>query len=496
MPKIKPSVSVHLKQLVSEFGDNVFSTDGSILYCKLCETKVAAERRFTVTQHIGREKHVRALQRVSSKAATQRLLPSVASTSGKSSQFSKELCDVFVSANIPLFKLNNPKLRGFLEKHTNQEIPDESTLRKNYLPQCYEETLNKIRCGTRGKKIWVSIDESSDAMGRYIANVVIGTLEVHRPGEIFLLTTEVLEKTNYSTISKLFDSAMFLLWPEGIKHDDVLLFLTDAAPYMVRAANSLKALYSKMVHVTCLAHGLHRVCEEVRALYPSVDRLVANVKKIFLKAPSRVARFKAEAPDIALPPQPIITRWGTWLNACMYYCENFKIIKQIVQSFDSEEAASIKIAQDMLSEPNIEGSLAFIKSNFALLTATITSLEKMGEEMVDSISLIKRVETSLSNTRGEIATGIASKLKKGLDKNTGYKTLCKISDILSGENYSMDGIEEDLTANELPHFKYAPITSVDVERSFSRYKNLLADNRRSFTFDNLRMTFVVQCNSD
>ncbi|KAF0765111.1 DUF659 domain-containing protein [Aphis craccivora] len=39
-----------------------------------------------------------------------------------------------------------------------------------------------------------------------------------------------------------------------------------------------------------------------------------------------------------------------------------------------------------------------------------------------------------------------------------------------------------------------PITSVDVERSFSKYKNLLSNNRRSFTFDNIKYALIVQCN--
>ncbi|KAF0766706.1 Dimer Tnp hAT domain-containing protein [Aphis craccivora] len=33
--------------------------------------------------------------------------------------------------------------------------------------------------------------------------------------------------------------------------------------------------------------------------------------------------------------------------------------------------------------------------------------------------------------------------------------------------------------------KYAPITSMDIERSFSMYKNILLDNRISFTTVNL-----------
>lgn len=33
----------------------------------------------------------------------------------------------------------------FLEKYTNISIPIESALRKSYVPQCYEETINNIK---------------------------------------------------------------------------------------------------------------------------------------------------------------------------------------------------------------------------------------------------------------------------------------------------------------------------------------------------------------
>jgi hypothetical protein len=115
----------------------------------------------------------------------------------------------------------------------------------------------------------VCIDETTDVTGRFVANVIIGTLEEHGPSQIFLLNVEELEKANHSTIFKLFDKSMNILWPDGVKHYDVLLFLSDAAPYMVKSASSIKTLYSKMIHTTCLAHGLHRVAETVRILNPS-----------------------------------------------------------------------------------------------------------------------------------------------------------------------------------------------------------------------------------
>jgi hypothetical protein len=47
--------------------------------------------------------------------------------------FCNDLCEAFVAANIPLSKLQNPVLKRFLQKYTNRPVPDESTLRKNYV---------------------------------------------------------------------------------------------------------------------------------------------------------------------------------------------------------------------------------------------------------------------------------------------------------------------------------------------------------------------------
>jgi len=90
----------------------------------------------------------------------------------------------------------------------------------------------------------------------------------------------VLEKANHSTISKLFDRSLFILWPEGILHDNVLLFVSDAAPY-IKSGKSLQVLYSKMVHITCLAHDLHRVAEQIRMNFPKINSLISNIKKNF-----------------------------------------------------------------------------------------------------------------------------------------------------------------------------------------------------------------------
>jgi hypothetical protein len=77
------------------------------------------------------------------------------------------------------------------------------------------------------------------------------------------------------------------------------------------------------------AHALNLVAEKIRYQYEDVDNLISNVKKIFVKAPLRVEMYKEKLKEMPLPPQPILTRWGTWLQAAMFYSEHFDSIKEV-----------------------------------------------------------------------------------------------------------------------------------------------------------------------
>ncbi|KAL4153127.1 hypothetical protein QTP88_000960 [Uroleucon formosanum] len=492
MPKAKPSDVSRLRSYVQQFGEEIFSTDGSVLFCKICEVRVAAEKKFTVTQHVSRDKHLRALEIQKNRKSA--VVQTLFNTIPKNNAFTTDLCTAMVSANIPLFKLKNENFLNFLSKYTGQHIPDESTIRKNYVGNTYNHTINSIRTYLENKKLWVSIDETTDVDGRYVANVIIGTLEIGCPGKTFLFNCEVLEKANNSTIAKLFDKSMSLLWPEGIKHDNVLLFLSDAAPYMVKAGKNIKPFYSKMKHVTCLAHSLHRVAEEIRKQFPEIDAFISNVKKIFLKCPSRVLKFKEMAPGIPMPPQPLLTRWGTWLSAAIYYCENYQLIKSVVMGFDKEDAVAIENAQKLLNDNNLELNLTFIKANYRNLAKYINTLETSGLSLADAINIIAQVQNEIGTDNSSIGKSIKKKLEVVIEKNSGFKTMKHISNILEGKATSRNNtIPEELTADDMAHLKFASMTSVDVERSFSRYKTTLADNRRRFLFENIKQHLIIQC---
>jgi len=89
---------------------------------------------------------------------------------------------------------------------------------------------------------------------------------------------------------------------------------------------------------------------------------------VFLKAPFRTILFKTEAPGIPLPPEPILTRWGTWLQAASYYCQYFKEIYKVLQLLDSSDVVSIRKAKIIVSDRSVEMNLTFIHANYGFFT--------------------------------------------------------------------------------------------------------------------------------
>lgn len=139
----------------------------------------------------------------------------------------------------------------------------------------------KIRNAVIDKKIWVSIDETTHSLGRFVANVIIGMVVMDTPGQTFLLNSQVLAKANSLTIAKLFDDSMHILWPEIVRYNDVLLYLSDTSPYMVNSGNAIKIFYPKVIHVTCIVHGLRRIAEKIRGHYSKVDKVISKLYIFF-----------------------------------------------------------------------------------------------------------------------------------------------------------------------------------------------------------------------
>ena len=70
---------------------------------------------------------------------------------------------------------------------------------------------------------------------------------------------------------------------------------------------------------------------KIKSHFEDVNQLNAKVKAVTIKNKTRQAKFSA----IGYPPQSVPTRWGSWLNAALYYAKHLLEVKVIVESFVS-----------------------------------------------------------------------------------------------------------------------------------------------------------------
>ncbi|KAJ4436773.1 hypothetical protein ANN_16905 [Periplaneta americana] len=225
--------------------------------------------------------------------------------------------------------------------------------------------------------------------------------------------------------------------------------------------------------------------------HPDADALY--VEKIDV-APSRVNVLKEMYPEIPLPPKPILTRWGTWLEAVEYYAEHIDSINNVLLALDSEDAVSIDTAKTVTCDISVKNDLAHIQHTFSCIIKTLKSLQNRHLSLSESFEIINSTVEQLNRGRGKVADAVRAKVDTVLSKNPGYEELQKVVAVMSGE--STVKINLDLSPADIVKLNYVPVTSCDVERSFSQYKSILRDNRRRFTFQHLKEMFVTYCYGD
>jgi hypothetical protein len=285
-----------------------------------------------------------------------------------------------------------------------------------------------------------------------------------------LIDVEFFEKRNNSTVQQAFINCCQLLWPVKVEYEKVLLLVTDQASYMVLAAKNLKTFSPSLNHITCIAHALNRVCSAIQENLNKVNRFVLSMKKVMLNSKSKQSSYR-ELTRLKLPPDPVVTRWCTWLEAANYYRENFNSVKKLIDSLKLEsKSQSIQKVKKLINEKSFHDQFLSVK-DYKFLIEIITKLQEQNMKLTDQMALLEETKLKLSGFAKE-------KLVKILMKNRDLKKFCDNQDF------------EHRSKTE-----YVPLVSVDVERSFSQYKNILTDNRQRLLPDNLKMNIIIQFNS-
>lgn len=239
MPKAKKTKAQIIEDVLSKFnGDGSFRRDGDSAFCRRCLKRVNTVTLYTLKAHIATESHGRNAVRWK-KLQTQLTTDEFVSVSGTGAQTTKqitandfrtELTKAFIAADIPLHKLNNKPLKQIFAKYTHFSMPSAAMARSQIMPDIYQKMHKDLIEDLRGAKLWVSIDETRDTAGRFVAAIVVRKLNDVKSTP-YILSVLQLDATNGSTIALAVDDALRELGG-AIRRDDVLMLVTDGAPYM------------------------------------------------------------------------------------------------------------------------------------------------------------------------------------------------------------------------------------------------------------------------
>ena len=354
MGKTADSQAVKAKKYVNQFPKEFTCNPRNELFCQLCATIVKCDKRFHVEQHRQTAKHQRKVAPEQPQASNSQsfLLPQ------SQKDFTKRVVTTFLEAEIPLYKLQHSSIKNLFDSTLGHHCPSESAYRKQVNDLACQESERIMKLLTR-KPLFLVVDESDVSDQKYV-NVLAGPME--EPNKTYLIACSPLSGNPYSSnICTIVDDCLKEM---GITREMFLLLLSDAAKYMLKAGDTLKIMYQRLLHVTCTAHFLHNCAEHIRAHFKATNNLISSIKAATIKNKDHRSLFTAAG--LSAPPQPILTRWGTWLEASFFYVENFEIAKQIVSSFE-DGGKLVERAKEAIADQDVFSELRQIFSNYKKL---------------------------------------------------------------------------------------------------------------------------------
>lgn len=93
-------------------------------------------------------------------------------------------------------------------------------------------------------------------------------------------------------------------------------------------------------------------------------------------------------------------------------------------------------------------------------------------------------------TGGPMKDRVVQGLQYVSERNPGIKILVSVAAMVARSGST---IQEEIRPLDIPAFSYAPLTSVDVEHTFSAYKLALYNKCWGFTLGNLETMLVMYC---
>ena len=378
--------------------------------------------------------------------------------------FKEQVDSSFLAADIPLHKLNHPSLKSLFAT-MGKVLPSETAARACVakLASQYEEQIQEL---LRDKKNFLIVHEAEIAKQKYIS-VLVGSLDA--PNQTFLVDCHPLDSGSNVNSSIILHTVDDILRQLEIKHENLSLFLTDAARYMSLAGKTLKEFYPFLMYVTCVLLLLHNCAMRVRAHSKNIDEVIATINAATIK--NKDCKKDFHDAGLPSPPDPVITRWATWLIAALYYSENLPAVRTIVNNWTSA-GLLVSRAKDAINVEDLVPDLVKI-NQYRTLAANVDFLEGSACTITEAYGLLKNMQLN------DDLCAIKNYIKKRLS-NSDFET------IINCTNLTIDPTSYALLQKAQP-------TSAAVERSFSMLSNLLRKNR-NFDVKNVKKYMMLYYN--
>ena len=95
-----------------------------------------------------------------------------------------------------------------------------------------------------------------------------------------------------------------------------------------------------------------------------------------------------------VPPEAVITRWGTWIISASYYAKNIEKVKNYISKLKVTAQKILKV-KSLILNPIFLDQLLKVKS-FSLLPEFIVKLEQQSLPKVEQVEIINEVLLNLN----------------------------------------------------------------------------------------------------
>lgn len=266
---------------------------------------------------------------------------------------------------------------------------------------------------------------------------------------------------------------------------------------MKAAGRKLAKVFPNLVHVTCFAHGLHRVVEVVIDQYPKAKGLLSAVKGMLARSPQRKIVLKQLCNRLL--PAFVPTRWTSFLEALPLYIEHYDHLKDFLKELrkDKKSSSDITGAEQLLYDHETLREMHELHTRYGCFVEAIKELQRENLPLGEALEIATKLSAKLSAFDDHIGRKVYEKWSEVATKNAGLEVLHQL---YSKTDPSPDLLKRlgltTIKRENVPFYLQATTVTADVERLFSKYNLHFSHLRQSSSVSTMNTILAVQTNSN